>query len=141
MLGLTDVGWVGAGAYFGGLDVSIGPGTFVNFDCTFDNSAGIRIGQDCLLSMGVLIVTSTHEVAADGGYSTTVGKAVSIGDRCWIGARATILPGVEICDDVVIGAGAVVVSSLSRPGVYVGVPARFLREANPFSLTFRAPAR
>ena len=49
-----------------------------------------------------------------------------------IGSNATILP-VRICDDVVIGAGAVVTHDIDRPGIYAGVPARFLRTSGPAS--------
>ena len=52
------------------------------------------------------------------------GRPVKIGDRAWIGARAMILPGVTIGDDVVIGAGSVVARDCLEPGVYVGSPAR-----------------
>lgn len=47
-----------------------------------------------------------------------------IGNRCRIGSNSTILPNIEICDDVVIGAGAVVTKSITEPGTYIGVPAK-----------------
>jgi UDP-N-acetylbacillosamine N-acetyltransferase len=50
-----------------------------------------------------------------------------IGSRCRIGTNSTILPGIEICDDVVIGAGAVVTKNITEPGTYVGVPAKKMR--------------
>ena len=50
-----------------------------------------------------------------------------VGNVVSIGSNATILP-VEICDNVVIGAGSVVTKDIKRSGVYVGNPARFLRE-------------
>jgi acetyltransferase-like isoleucine patch superfamily enzyme len=53
-------------------------------------------------------------------------KGTTIGNRVSIGSNATILP-VEICDDVVIGAGAVVTKAITKPGVYAGNPARLLR--------------
>jgi maltose O-acetyltransferase len=52
---------------------------------------------------------------------------VRIGDRCWIGARATILPGVSIGDGTVVAAGAVVTKDCEPGAVYGGVPARRLR--------------
>ena len=50
-------------------------------------------------------------------------KSTLIGDRVSIGSNATILP-VTICDDVVIGAGAVVTKDITEPGTYIGNPAR-----------------
>jgi maltose O-acetyltransferase len=52
---------------------------------------------------------------------------VRIGDRCWIGARATILPGVSIGDGTVVAAGAVVTKDCEPDALYAGVPARRLR--------------
>jgi acetyltransferase-like isoleucine patch superfamily enzyme len=49
-----------------------------------------------------------------------------IGNSCRIGSNSTILPNVQICDDVVIGAGAVVTKSITEPGTYIGVPAKKL---------------
>ena len=49
-----------------------------------------------------------------------------IGNSCRIGSNSTILPNVQICDDVVIGAGAVVTKSITEPGTYIGIPARKL---------------
>jgi maltose O-acetyltransferase len=54
-------------------------------------------------------------------------KPVRVSDRCWLGARATILPGVTIGEGTIIGAGAVVTKDCKPGAVYVGVPARRLR--------------
>jgi acetyltransferase-like isoleucine patch superfamily enzyme len=51
----------------------------------------------------------------------------NIGNRVSIGSNATILP-VDICDNVVIGAGAVVTKSINRPGIYAGNPAKLIKE-------------
>ena len=56
----------------------------------------------------------------------TLGKQQELGNRVSVGTNATILP-VTICDDVVIGAGAVVTKDITEPGIYVGNPARLLR--------------
>jgi len=107
--------------------ITIGRGTFVNADCRFDAMAPIRIGRDCAIAMGVLVGTSTHRLTEQGFDPVPSGQPVTIGDRCWIGARATILPGVRIGDDVVIAAGAVVTGDCRSNSVYAGVPARRVR--------------
>jgi acetyltransferase-like isoleucine patch superfamily enzyme len=86
----------------------------------------VTIGDDCFVSHGVMF---TNDVFAGGGPArgdTSLWKSTMVGHRVSIGSNATILP-VRICDDVVIGAGAVVTRDIDRPGIYVGVPARFLR--------------
>ncbi|HTZ43827.1 MAG TPA: acyltransferase [Jatrophihabitans sp.] len=111
--------------------VTIGRGTFVNLGCTLDALAPITIGQDCAIAPEVLICTSTHALAADGSFGPAVGRPVTIGDRCWIGARATILPGVRVGDGVVIAAGAVVTRDCQPGGRYRGVPAERYEPASP----------
>jgi maltose O-acetyltransferase len=109
-------------------NVVIGAGTFVNVDCFLELVAPVHIGRDCQLGMQVMVATSHHESTEDERVSRVpVGRPVVIGDRVWIGARATILPGVTVADDVVIAAGAVVTRDCKEPGVYAGVPARLVR--------------
>lgn len=108
--------------------VSIGHGSFVNAECRFEGFGRIDIGCDVFLGPQVMILTSTHEVDEDGQVTRMpASKPVRIGDRCWLGARATILPGVTIGEGTVIGAGAVVTKDCKPGAVYVGVPARRLR--------------
>jgi acetyltransferase-like isoleucine patch superfamily enzyme len=86
----------------------------------------VTIGDDCFVGHGVMF---TNDVFAGGGPArgdTRLWKSTTVGHRVSIGSNATILP-VRICDDVVIGAGAVVTRDIERPGIYAGVPARFLR--------------
>jgi maltose O-acetyltransferase len=115
-----------SGCRFTGTDVAIGAGTFVNHECYFDvGRTSLRIGRDCNLGPQVGIFSMTHRVRPEGGYDRRAEhRPVTVGDRVWIGARATILPGVTIGDDVVVAAGAVVASDCREPGVYRGVPAR-----------------
>ena len=87
----------------------------------------VSIGSDCFIGHGVMF---TNDVFAAGGPARgdrNLWKATRIGNRVSIGSNATLLP-VAVCDDVVIGAGAVVTHDITRPGVYAGNPARFLRE-------------
>jgi maltose O-acetyltransferase len=76
----------------------------------------------------VMILTATHEIDDDGLVERVPAfKPVRIGDRCWLGARVTVLPGVTIGEGTIIGAGAVVTKDCKPGAVYVGVPARQLR--------------
>jgi maltose O-acetyltransferase len=117
------------GCWFGGRDITIGRRTFVNFGCVFDNLGPIRVGDDCDIGMEVLIATSTHEVAGAGRRAGALGgQPVEIGDGCWIGARAILLPGVTVGSGCIVGAGAVVTRDCEPNGLYAGNPARRLRE-------------
>lgn len=85
----------------------------------------VVIGTDCFVSHGVMFVNDRFR---DGGPTRDPRswEPTQIGDRVSLGTGATILP-VTICDDTVVGAGAVVTSDIERSGFYVGNPARFLR--------------
>ncbi len=122
--------WIMPRVFFGGWDITIGDDTFVNHECFLDNKATITIGNRCSLGMQVMILTSDHAL---GGHDQRAGAeasglAVTIGDGCWLGARATVLPGVTIADGCVIGAGAVVTSDTEPDGLYLGNPAKRVRD-------------
>lgn len=82
----------------------------------------VSIGEDCFVGHGVCFINDKLQKGpARGDKSKWL--ETKIGNRVSIGSNATILP-VSVCDDVVIGAGAVVVSDIITPGTYVGNPAR-----------------
>jgi acetyltransferase-like isoleucine patch superfamily enzyme len=87
----------------------------------------VTIGDDCFIGHGVMFI---NDVFARGGPARgdkALWRSTQVGSRVSIGSNATILP-VRICDDVVIGAGAVVTKDISKSGIYAGNPARLLRE-------------
>jgi acetyltransferase-like isoleucine patch superfamily enzyme len=120
---------IAPGCFFGSPRVRIGAGTRINRGCFFDGLGTIEIGRDCGIGLQVFLCTSTHP---DGGpgrrRGRPVGRDIRIGDGCWIGARALVLPGVTIGAGCVIGAGSVVTSDCAPNGLYAGVPARRLRD-------------
>lgn len=83
----------------------------------------VTIGEDCFVSHGAMFVNDTFARGGPAQGDQTLWRSTSIGNRVSIGTNATIMP-VKICDDVVIGAGAVVTREITEPGLYAGVPAR-----------------
>ena len=112
-----------------GTHISIGAGTFVNYDCVFLDVAEIRLGEACQVAPKVQLLTADHPVdpqpRRDGWES---GAPVVLGDNVWLGGGAIVCPGVTIGDNSVVGAGAVVTRDLPANVVAAGVPARVLRE-------------
>jgi len=101
-------------------DVSIGARTRVQshgFICS-----NVTVGEDCFIGHGVMF---TNDKFTDRKLSKDF-LPTTIGNKVYIGSNATILP-VQICDDVVIGAGAVVTKDITQSGTYVGNPARRLK--------------
>lgn len=90
----------------------------------------VEIGDDCFIGHGTMF---TNDVFASGGPARgrkDLWRSTRIGHRVSIGSNATLLP-VSVCDDVVIGAGAVVTRDITEPGIYAGNPARLLRPLAP----------
>jgi maltose O-acetyltransferase len=108
--------------------LEIGVRSFVNEGTYFDLAAPTTIGNDCAVGYQVMFVTATH---APGRSSRRAGppeaRPISVGDGTWIGARATILPGVTIGTGCIIAAGSVVTKDCEPNTLYGGVPARRIR--------------
>ncbi len=86
----------------------------------------VEIGEDCFIGHGVMFVNDLFKEGKPAG-NPKGWKETKIGNRVSIGSNATILP-VDICDDVVIGAGSVVTKNIVQKGIYAGNPAQFIRE-------------
>lgn len=112
-----------------GTPVSVGAGSFFNFDCVMLDVAPITIGAACQVATRVQFLTATHPV--DPGPRRAgweYAEPIVVGDNVWLGGGAILCPGVTIGNDTVIGAGAVVTRDLPAGVVAVGTPARVLRE-------------
>lgn len=113
-------------------EIAIGNGVSFNYNSFINGFGGLVIGDNCLFGPGLTIITSNHLFKGSLnvrslGHSK---MAVSIGNNVWVAANVTILPGIVIGDNVVIGAGSVVTKSIPSNKVVVGNPARILKENN-----------
>jgi len=111
-----------------GNNVSIQPMTYI--ECGYVKG-GVTIDDDVSIAHGVTIMATTHrfdnhnEKIRDQGVDN---EPVYIEENVWIGAKVAVLSGVRIGQGSVIGAGAVVNKSLEPEGVYVGVPAKRVKD-------------
>jgi acetyltransferase-like isoleucine patch superfamily enzyme len=118
-----------------GDDCFIGPFTEIQKDVTIGNRTkiqshsficeGVTIGDDCFIGHGVMFINDAFRSGGPANGDKTKWEQTVIGNHVSIGSNATILP-VNICDGVVIGAGAVVTKNIDVPGFYVGNPARLM---------------
>jgi acetyltransferase-like isoleucine patch superfamily enzyme len=107
-----------------GARIEIGAGSFVNHRSELVAHERVSIGRGCLLAWDVLLLDSdSHSV--DGRPHTA---PVVLGDRVWVGCRATVLKGVTVGDGAVVAAGSVVVGDVPPRALVGGNPARVLRE-------------
>jgi maltose O-acetyltransferase len=89
----------------------------------------LLIGAGSIIGPDVMIVDTRH-VYGHGQLLRASGVRVNnvvVGANCWIGGRASIMPGVRIERDVVIAAGSVVTRNCESYGVYAGVPAKRIK--------------
>lgn len=108
-------------------DVTIGNNTKVQshtFICEL-----VTIGNDCFIGHGVMFINDLFSGGGPARGDKSKWKSTKIGNNVSLGSNATILP-VEICDNVVVGAGAVVTKNITQPGVYAGNPAKFIKPIN-----------
>lgn len=87
----------------------------------------VSIGEDCFIGHGVMFINDLFQGGGPARGDKSKWKSTKLGNNVSIGSNSTILP-VEICDNVVIGAGSVVTRDIRVSGVYAGNPSRKLRD-------------
>lgn len=109
-----------------GKHTKIGKNVFINFDCVFLDLGGIIIEDNVLIAPKVSLLSEAHPLDAVNRHSLIPGK-IQIKKNAWIGAGATILPGVTIGENAVVAAGAVVNKDVPDNAVVAGVPAKIIK--------------
>jgi acetyltransferase-like isoleucine patch superfamily enzyme len=110
-----------------GLHLSLGERVFVNQGCTFLDFAGIRIGDGTMIGPKATFITMSHPVDPGERRQWLTGAPIDIGENVWIGAGATILPGVSVGRDAVVAAGAIVADDVPAASLVAGPKAAVLR--------------
>lgn len=110
-----------------GLNLHLAEGVFVNQNCTFLDYAGIRLASRVMVAPRVTFITVGHPVDTDDRRVWLTGGPIDVAENVWIGAGATILPGVRIGRDAVIAAGAVVADDVAARSLVTGTKATVRR--------------
>ena len=109
--------------------LEIGVNSFINYDCIMLNNAMIKLGDNVLVGPKVSFYTAIHPIDAKQREQWLVyAKPITVEDNVWIGGSATILGGVTIGKNAIVGAGAVVTKDVEPNTIVVGNPARVLRK-------------
>ncbi|WP_342566617.1 sugar O-acetyltransferase [Psychrobacillus sp. FSL K6-4046] len=112
-----------------GYNTHVGDNFFANFDFIILDVCEVRFGDNCMLGPSVQIYTATHPLhPGERNSGREYGKPVTIGNNVWIGGHAVINPGVNIGDNAIIAAGAVVVKDVPANVVVGGNPAKVIKE-------------
>ena len=112
-----------------GYNIFIGDHVLINYNCVFLDAAPITIGDNCFVGPMTGLYTVNHPldpVRRNAGY--VCGKPITLEKNVWIGGSCTILPGVTIGENSVIGGGSVVTKDIPANVIAVGSPAKVIRK-------------
>lgn len=109
-----------------GRNIHFGKNVFVNSACTFMDRGGIYIDDEVFIGPKVNLITINHDINPFN-RNTTICKPIHIEKRVWIGVTATILPGVRIGENSIIGANAVVTKDVPSNTIVGGNPAKVIK--------------
>lgn len=132
-LTIADNSFIGENCYikcYGG-NIEIGENVSINSKCFLNGAGGLSIGNNTRIGTQSIMISSNHifedtSVLIKDQGTTRVG--VSIGENVWFGARVTVLDGITVASHVVVGACGLVNKSILERGVYVGIPARKVKD-------------
>ena len=109
-------------------NIHVGKNVVINFNCTFVDDGEIFIGDDCMIGPGCNIATSVHPISPRlRRHKLQYNKPVHIGNNVWFGAGVTVLPGITVGDNSIVGAGSVVTKDVPANAIVAGNPARLIR--------------
>jgi len=109
-----------------GENINIGKNVFVNHACTFMDRGGITLEDNVLIGPKVNLITTNHPLNPSERRAT-ISHPIVIRKNAWIGAAATILPGVTIGENSVVASGAVVSKDVPPNTIVGGVPAKIIK--------------
>lgn len=109
-----------------GKNTTLGENVFINACCHFQDHGGVTVGDGCQIGHNVVFATLNHGLAPED-RRTTYPAPIVLGKNVWVGSNATILQGVTIGDNAIVGAGSVVTKDVEAGTVVGGVPARLIK--------------
>lgn len=114
----------------GGLEIRVGHKVFINQCCTIYDMGGVDIADLVMIGPNVNIITSSHPLEPTRRRAYVEAKPIVIERNVWIATAATILGGVTVGENSVVGAGAVVTKDIPANSFVAGVPAKVIRSFN-----------
>lgn len=109
-----------------GKNINLGKGGVIQQSCTFFDRGGITIGDNVFIAPKVNLITINHDFNPEN-RGATVAKPIVIKDNVWIGINSTVLPGVTIGENAIVGAGSVVTKDVEPNTIVGGNPAKFIK--------------
>ena len=112
-----------------GFNVSVGKNFYTNHNCTILDGAPVTFGDNVFIAPNCVISTAGHAIDSEQrSRGLEIARPIRVGNNVWIGANVSILPGVTIGDNTIIGAGSVVNKDIPAGIIAVGNPCRVIRK-------------
>lgn len=109
-----------------GRHITIGKNVFINHACSFLDLGGISIGDNVLIGSKVNLISENHPIDPTQRKSL-IGKPIVVKNNAWIGAAATILPGITIGENSIVAAGSIVTKDVPDNTIVAGNPAKQIK--------------
>ncbi len=111
-----------------GYNISVGENFYINHNCVILDAAKVEFGDNVFIAPNCGFYTATHPINASTRNSgLEFAKPIKVGNNVWFGGNVTVLPGVTIGDNVVIGAGSVVTKNIPSNNVAFGNPCKVIK--------------
>ena len=112
-----------------GFHISVGANFYTNHNCTILDGAKVEFGDNVFIAPNCIFSTAGHPIDAEQrGAGLEIALPIKVGNNVWIGANVSVLPGVTIGDNTIIGAGSVVNKDIPSGVIAVGNPCRVMRK-------------
>ena len=109
-----------------GKNITVGKNVFINACCHFQDHGGVTLDDGCQIGHNVVFATLNHGFAPED-RSTTYPAPIVLKKNVWVGSNATILSGVTIGENAIVGAGSVVTKDVPDNAIVGGVPAKVIK--------------
>lgn len=112
-----------------GKNISVGKNFYINHNCTILDGAKVTFGDNVFIAPNVVFSTAGHAIDPEQrARGLEIAFPINVGDNVWIGANVSVLPGVTIGSNTIIGAGSVVNKDIPEGVIAAGVPCKVIRK-------------
>lgn len=112
-----------------GFNISVGENFYTNHNCTILDGAKVEFGDNVFIAPNCVFSTAGHAIDSEQrNQGLEIARPIKVGNNVWIGTNVSVLPGVTIGDNTIIGAGSVVNKDIPSDVIAVGNPCRVMRK-------------
>ena len=112
-----------------GYNIEVGENFYMNHNCVILDGAKVEFGDNVFIAPNCVFSTAGHAIDSEQrGRGLEIALPITVGDDVWIGANVSVLPGVTIGSNTIIGAGSVVNKDIPEGVIAVGNPCKVMRK-------------